>query len=1477
MEFLHAGNDPNAPIDAIRVNWYYRPKDIGRRVQDTRLVFASMHSDTCPLGSLRGKCTITHLTEIDHLDTYRTQKDCFWFDKLYDRYMHRYYEVVPTNKVVNVPPRVKEVLDTRWKFVLIEVGRGRDLTSASKRCVRCEQFAANNDSVDCAVCKNTYHMRCVRPPLLKKPARGFGWSCAACSRKQELRMEARNTPTLSESAQTQDDEPVDDEEEDLQPTQETRDSSAAPEEHPPPTAAQIAQANLWPWRYLGVHSRVEDALDYDDRIYPRASSRLGPRHQANVNVWHGRPVELVKPSEIRKKYMKHAGSKKDGKMTKETMAAIEAEKESKLKRPKWVIDEPVGYVARGQDEPIETKGKKEYTAQVIFKMPDPSQFTERGLDDTAQPVSSEALVDEYIQRVKPIAGQYDVRDCSVDFLTKAIEKLQESSYDVEKALSEMKKLSKKTDLKQPDLNREEVKRFEEGVQKYGSELHAVARHVGNIKESRIVRFYYMWKKTDRGRQIWGNYEGRKSKKESKRIDKDGSAKLVDDVADDADDSAFDNEKALAKKRGFMCKHCATQQSRQWRRAPGTAPGTLVPPDSASKNSKDKSTWLTLALCGRCAYLWRRYAIVYESIEEISKKIAAAGGRASKRKVDEELLRTIFEAQESSGDLISPHIANEASKFVDVPPNIVQIEEPPKKKAKPDKDSSTSTPDVIPEKKKPAEKVPEAPLEPEPPRVKIHPCAVCHVIEVPGQELLKCRDCRLHVHGACYGVNPKSSIKPFYCDMCRNDHNPMVSTQYECVLCPWKHTHQELMEPLKVSHKKKSDREREKERLEREMIQEASKRWRQEQEASGRPVNPREALKHTAANNWVHIICALWTKEMKFANAHFLEEAEGKGFIAPERYEPPCKLCKPSEDSPYPTFKCSLSACNNYFHIGCAHAHGYIFGFDIQLVKGSRRDSVNVIKLDQETGVATPGIWCPNHAPPTYVHSMIEQCEGGLTALQLFARTYKQADLSITGTVRRAAQYTTNFTTTAPAVQMPQRQATSTNGAVTGGVLPRQERVTDRSLRSSPEMSPTADAMEIDEIPARVTVKEVTKAKRCCSCLVHTSPKWYPVNPTTPGQNAAPSTNGFARPTQNDRPYTNGIPQPNMSPRSRTLSTSLTQPVDRSMVNGVVKTEAPETAAVKDVPISFDEPLWQCHKCHVNKVQPPSSPSQIRRHRPTPTEPEHESGYDIPTYSHPPSIYQYPPRPPVDGPPHPHPGPSPVMNHSPWQGGPAQWSAPVMRDGPPPPPGPGFGGSPYRPEFASPFAPRAGPQPPYNPNSAPPASRPPQHSPPPVAYGPQPHHHPLGHQPSAMSGRPPSPKYSYPSHGGLGIGGSSMLSRPYQAEPGRHEAESKHNGYGPPPPPTAPRYGPPPPAPIGPPSAQSLAKIAQAASEQSSRPPVHERQISGEATPRTGPLIGIGSKDYTSPSTTRPMTPADGPTLDRNPGASASPSLKNLLS
>lgn len=162
MEFMHANNDAARPVDSVRINWFYRPKDIGRKASDTRMLFASMHSDISPLTALRGKCQIKHRLEIKSMDDYRRRPDSFWFEKLYDRYIQKNYDLIPTQLIVNVPEKVKKVLDERWKYVLVEQGRGKELTSALKLCFRCQSYSARYVRV-LSTCRHDPTRRSIRP------------------------------------------------------------------------------------------------------------------------------------------------------------------------------------------------------------------------------------------------------------------------------------------------------------------------------------------------------------------------------------------------------------------------------------------------------------------------------------------------------------------------------------------------------------------------------------------------------------------------------------------------------------------------------------------------------------------------------------------------------------------------------------------------------------------------------------------------------------------------------------------------------------------------------------------------------------------------------------------------------------------------------------------------------------------------------------------------------------------------------------------------------------------------------------------------------------------------------------------------------------------------------------------------------------------------------------------------------------------
>lgn len=148
MEFRHAEPDNlQSPVTSMLVNWFYRPKDIQRYSIDPRYLYASMQSDDSPITSLRGKCFIKHRSQFQDLEDYRKQRDTFWFNQLYDRYIQRPYEMVPAAAVVNVPEGVKKAIDENWKFLVVEQARMKEFTSAVKLCKRCSRYCAPYVSV----------------------------------------------------------------------------------------------------------------------------------------------------------------------------------------------------------------------------------------------------------------------------------------------------------------------------------------------------------------------------------------------------------------------------------------------------------------------------------------------------------------------------------------------------------------------------------------------------------------------------------------------------------------------------------------------------------------------------------------------------------------------------------------------------------------------------------------------------------------------------------------------------------------------------------------------------------------------------------------------------------------------------------------------------------------------------------------------------------------------------------------------------------------------------------------------------------------------------------------------------------------------------------------------------------------------------------------------------------------------------------
>jgi hypothetical protein len=567
-------------------------------------------------------------------------------------------------------------------------------------------------------------MKCVKPPLPRKPTKGYHWACGPCIRARLKEMKANHIPMFDLKKQqngeedgAEEEEVYDDEEEESVLSESgipesaginTRADTPMTElnegEYQSKTNEGKFASKLWPYRYLGIHCKVEDVLDFSDRIYPRAASRIGARHQANVQDWPGRPIEyienrslmvsLAKLDKKSKKYKAALAAMKEGTETPDEGSTIQTPIEDE-DRPPWVQEKPLGYVVRGEDS-FSSDGTG---TQLVWKKP-------------AEVTSEE--IDTYIADLAPEAERLKVPPFSTSFLEGAINALQYSSFDFQKARDLVHSLTPES-LWNPIFKPDEIRRFEAGVAKYGSELNLVAKEVGTRATAECVRFYYMWKKTKSGREIWGKQEARKGNRT-----KAAAAEGVPDVGDSSDDSAFDDRKAIRQRKKFECKFCQDQTSRRWRKPPG---GVMFSGDDNG---------IILALCDRCGDLWRRYGVQYVVPEELKKPVETKVQK--KRKPEEE-----------------------------------EVEEPATKKRRARKEGTKDKDDKDTRKTRPGSI--EKPIYP--------PCAVCGYAD--DEEPFTCSVCGLCVHPGCYGAVQKNKKGNWVCDPCINEKQPLASMVLQVIL------------------------------------------------------------------------------------------------------------------------------------------------------------------------------------------------------------------------------------------------------------------------------------------------------------------------------------------------------------------------------------------------------------------------------------------------------------------------------------------------------------------------------------------------------------------------------------------------------------------------------------------------------------------------------------------------------------------------
>lgn len=281
MQFLPPEDAPkgkdaqNYLYTRVRLAWYYRPSDVSDRpVADSRLLLAAIYSEVCDINQLRAKCHVIHRDKISDLAGWKKRPDRFYFNRLFDPYIKKEFEIIPSTDVRNLPDDIRETLVSRYEYVVAEKEVIPDLTDSLRLCDTCHSWCPNADTVQCHRCKRFFHMGCVQPPLSAKPTRGYGWTCAPCARQHEEEVDSHEvrhpTPLLPKPKSNA-------------PAPRGRgrprkDRTLAEKEENLP----VKHFNMWPFRYFGQHTVAEDTLDSEDLIFPRTATRVGQKFQANI-------------------------------------------------------------------------------------------------------------------------------------------------------------------------------------------------------------------------------------------------------------------------------------------------------------------------------------------------------------------------------------------------------------------------------------------------------------------------------------------------------------------------------------------------------------------------------------------------------------------------------------------------------------------------------------------------------------------------------------------------------------------------------------------------------------------------------------------------------------------------------------------------------------------------------------------------------------------------------------------------------------------------------------------------------------------------------------------------------------------------------------------------------------------------------------------------------------------------------------------
>ncbi|KAJ2828269.1 putative PHD type zinc finger protein with BAH domain-containing protein, partial [Coemansia erecta] len=1073
----------------VRLAWFQRPRDLPLtrvRAKDMRLLVATMHTDINPVSAIRGKCIVRHVSEIPDMNAWKSKLDHYYYTQLFDRYSTRLYDIIPVSHIRNAPQEVLQKLHDTYEFIFAETQKINDLVSTRRACTVCAKWCSIGESLKCSICEKHYHMQCLDPPPTRKPAKGYGWQCATCLRRiQDQRARsaeetandsASSAASFSAAADSSDRKRVTRNmtaEDSFAPTRmpslggtpgSTPGGAAGSDTESRPgskrlklshgdsrlymdgTASPIPRPKnrgLWPFRYFGINTDIDDVLHDDERIYPRAVSRIGPKYQAII-------PDMVSPSgpELDQQLTSAYSKAKD--------AASDVAKGRDIEKPgrgrprtrgvpmsvsgsglangraanghgtaaggygRWGRDSSgIGggggggttrwhgknaeQMDRTWDEIEQRRGN--HDEQLFFRKP-------KSLPNEELDMYMEAIV-PFLQRHFASTPDFTLLDCQ----DAALHGLALHKCDVEETLISIPDCPEgyiRQRAAGDFWSQEGLARFNECMREFGSNLQSIHVSMPEFTRRAITLHYYLIRPTDLGKELLEAYDNRNHTGQRRPMlgQGEGAGNMHLEVASDVGTSVANTPGSSPRISGMAardpfertaqrCINCLSDHSSKW---------SPAPLEFVSYNTRSgKSSGARRVICDECREYWQHYAAM----------------------PDQDVINTRKSQLYSQGtNTRNGHMRDEQRQT-----------------------TPRARPPLVPTL--PKSRAPEAwPLI---------ACDVCKQATDGSPELvpLVCRDCGLCVHYGCSGYPNGAAINPkrWKCGICVNTTNPTVSINYACILC--------RREPAHAGN------------LPRQMM------WR------------------TKGNNWVHPLCALAVPQAALTFSHGNVIVTGTTAIADDAWRRSCAVCMRA-DGAVP--KCADSSCNLGAHATCARpfAHGNHSATGAPPAVLALRPAAgkpglpalldDVYGFNAGGGTVTVVLKCASHAHAggemDVDPSALDKLGRPVMEAAIASKNCKSSTMSrgamLLSSVGRS-QSTRPTTPASPKEDLPKADVSSDIKPR----LPSPESSMEPSLSPPPSLSATAN-------PNMVVWANPAEDPTCAQCSTTFSPIWWPTSPVSAG-------------------------------------------------------------------------------------------------------------------------------------------------------------------------------------------------------------------------------------------------------------------------------------------------------------------------------------------------------------------------------------------